>query len=232
LAKDKLIYGSAFLRRLLCLSHKITRIGVIADTHIHRFKDVPPSLLKVLKTFDLIIHLGDFVSPDLVEYFKSFNNFYGIAGNHDPHAIKAMLPRTDVIEVNGKRLGLLHGYWFPLFCQHRSIARFKNERVNAILYGHTHIIRNEVADNILFFNPGSASALWPAPWKTYGVLNVGEYIDGEIVTLAGKGPAGFSRYTDAIINRNEVLRWVCGSPRFPDHDDDSGSNRVPNFGER
>ena len=126
---------------------KVIRIGVLADTHVHDLKEISPTLLDNLKTMDLVIHLGDFVSMDLVDYFKSFNNFYGVAGNHDPHTIKAILRRSDVIEVNGKRLGLLHGYWFPFFCDHRSRARFKKEHVDAILYGHTHVIRNEVEDN-------------------------------------------------------------------------------------
>jgi putative phosphoesterase len=196
---------------------RVTRIGIISDTHIHHLKDVPSSLLDSLKGFDLIIHLGDFVSLDLVDYFRGFNNFYGIAGNHDPRTIKAILRRSDVIEVNGKRLGLLHGYWFPLFCEHRSLARFKNEKVDAILYGHTHVIRNEMVNNILFFNPGSACALWPAPWKTYGILNVGETITGEIVSFAKNDKGGFSKYTDSIVSRDTILRWVCGSPRLPDY---------------
>ncbi len=198
------------------------RIGVLSDTHIHHMDDFPPSLMDTLKRFDMVIHLGDFVCPELVEYFRSLNNFYGIAGNHDPRCVKAILPRADVIEVNGKRLGLLHGYWFPLFTQHRSIARFRKEKVDAILYGHTHVIRNEIAQNIRFFNPGSAFALWPAPWKTYGILSVGETIKGEIVSIAGKGPVGFARLTDAIVDRNTVLKWVCGTPRAPDYGGDSG----------
>ena len=196
---------------------KVTRIGVLSDTHVHDLKEISSILFDNLKTMDLIIHLGDFVTMDLVDYFKSSNNFYGIAGNHDPHSIKAILPRSDVIEINGKRLGLLHGYWFPLFCGHRSEARFKREKVDAILYGHTHVIRNEIENNILWFNPGSASALWPAPWITYGVLNIGESITGEIISIAGKGKAGFAKLTDAFISRNTIIKKVCGSPRLPDY---------------
>jgi uncharacterized protein len=198
------------------LSQKAVKIGVLSDTHFHHFKDVPAALLESLKIFDLVIHLGDFVSRELVEYLKSFNNFYGIAGNHDPQSIKKILPKTDVIEVNGKRLGLLHGYWFPFFCQDRSLARFRKDKVDAILYGHTHVIRNEKADNILFFNPGSASALWPAPWRTYGVLSVGETVTGEIVAFPGDAMRSFSKLTDSIVKRDQVLKWICGSQRNPD----------------
>jgi uncharacterized protein len=199
------------------LSNKAKRIGVLSDTHCHDLIEAPAALLEGLKAFDLIIHLGDFVNLELVEYLKSLNNFCGIAGNHDPHIIKSILPSEDVIEVNGKRLGLIHGYWFPFFCQDRSLSRFKKDKVDAILYGHTHIIRNETVNNILFFNPGSASALWPAPWKTFGILNVGESITGEIVSVNGKGPAGFAKLPDSMIDRSTVVKWICGDERVPDH---------------
>jgi uncharacterized protein len=199
------------------LSNKVTRIGVLADTHIHNLKEIPAALLESLKSVDLIIHLGDFVSLELVDYFKSLNNFHGIAGNHDTHAVKAVLRRSDVIELNGKRLGLLHGYWLPLFCGHRSRALFKKEKVDAILYGHTHVIRNEIEDNILWFNPGSASAMWPAPWKTFGILNVGQSISGEIVSFAKNDTGGVSKYADSVVSRDKVMKWVCGVPRSPDY---------------
>ncbi len=206
------------------MTKKATTIAVLSDTHFHHFNEVPSSLLESLKAFDMVIHLGDFVNEELVEYFRTFNNFYGIAGNHDPQSVKKILPKTDVIEINGKRLGLLHGYWFPFFCQQRSLAKFKNDKVDAILYGHTHVIRNEMVDDILFFNPGSASALWPAPWKTYGVLNVGESVTGEIISIPGEAMRGFSKLTDAIIKRNQVLRWICGADRNPD--DFSGMKKL------
>jgi uncharacterized protein len=210
------------------LSKKVTKIGVISDTHFHHFKEVPGALLEYLKTFDLVIHLGDFVNKDLVDYFRGFNNFYGIAGNHDPQSVKKILPMADVIEVNGKRLGLLHGYWSPFFGQNRSLARFRKDKVDAILYGHTHVIRNEIADGILFFNPGSASSIWPAPWRTYGVLNVGESITGEIISFPGEAMRSFSKFTDIIVKRNRVLKWICGTERQPNYSVESVNkfNRV------
>jgi uncharacterized protein len=215
---DKLLLVNwSFCIRSMVLGQNNVRIAVLSDTHVHSMKEIPASFLEMFKSFDMVIHLGDFVSPELVEYFRGFNNFYGIAGNHDPRAVKALLPSRDVIEVKGKRLGLLHGYWSPFCAQQRSLIRFRKERVDAILYGHTHVIRNEKVGNILFFNPGSALALWPAPWKTIGVLNIGENIKGEIVSLAGKGPVGFSRFTDAIVDRNTVIKWICGAPRAPDY---------------
>jgi hypothetical protein len=88
--------------------------------------------------------------------------------------------------------------------------------VDAIVYGHTHVIRNERMRGVLWFNPGSASALWPAPWKTYGILNIGESISGQIVSVAEKECSGFAKYAESIVRRDAVIKWVCGEPRFPD----------------
>ena len=162
-----------------------------------------------IKDADFIIHLGDFTSPDLLDYFKTFNNFYGIAGNHDPHCIKSILPKATVIEINKKRLGLLHGYWFPFICDSRSLRRFKNENVDAIIFGHTHVVRNDDSSGMLFFNPGSASALWPAPEKTYGVLEIGETIQRKI-NLLGTKRKDNKRKTSG----ERVIELVCGKNRL------------------
>jgi putative phosphoesterase len=199
------------------LPGKVTRIGVISDTHHHHLEELPPALKEMLASVDLILHMGDFVCMELLEELRRKNNFHGIAGNHDPHSIKAILPRTDLIEVNGKRLGLLHGYWFPFFCEHRSLARFAREKVDAIIYGHTHVIRNEVSHNILFFNPGTASAMWPAPWKTFGILTVGDKIKGEIVELARKQKGSLEKVFDRFITRDKIVELSCGSMRNPDY---------------
>jgi putative phosphoesterase len=189
---------------------------VISDTHMHRLEDFSSALKEMLNQVDLILHMGDFVCMDLVDSLRKMNNFHGIAGNHDPHSIKALFPKTDLIEVNGKRLGLLHGYWFPFFCQDRSLARFRKEKVDAIIYGHTHVIRNEVAHDILFFNPGTASAMWPAPWKTFGILNVGENIEGEIVAVQNKEKGKLEQIIDKVVTRDTIMKLACG-PRRPDY---------------
>ena len=60
------------------------------------------------------------------------------------------------------------------------LKRFRNERVNAVLYGHTHIAKNHFLKDILFFNPGSAVGRFPSAGKSYGLLTVTESIRSEI----------------------------------------------------
>ena len=199
------------------MSKKLTQIAVLSDTHIHSLAELPAGLIEVLQKADAIFHLGDFVRMELIEYLKSLNsNFYGVYGNHDPQYIKRMMPRAEMVEVNGKRMGLFHGYWFPFFTKERIKAIFRKDKVDAIIYGHTHVIRNEIIDDILFFNPGSATAQWPAPWKTYGLLKIDEQIKGQVVSFAEKDRIGISKYVDAVTSRESVIRLACGAQRNPD----------------
>ncbi len=142
---------------------KVTRIGVVSDTHYHRFNDAPLSLLNRLKCYDLVLHLGDFVSPEVVEYFRGCNNFYGVAGNHDPQTVKKVLP-DGRYRGNGKKAGTFTRVLAPAFLLSPALARFSKDKVDAIVYGHTHIKRNERKDDIRGLIRECLRQI-SAPWK-------------------------------------------------------------------
>jgi putative phosphoesterase len=164
---------------------KAVQIAVLADTHLTHVNQLPPRLLDEVRQADIVIHLGDFISPRLMEQLRRVSReFYGIPGNHDPWVIKNALPREQVIDVNGKRIGLVHGCLFPIASRQVMRRRFGTDRLDALLYGHTHVARNEVIDGILYFNPGSITGKFPAPWKSYGVLTVDDRITGRIAHVS------------------------------------------------
>lgn len=159
----------------------MVKIAIISDTHVSSIEELPPSLLPRLHESDMVVHLGDYTGRKLVYDLKNLGNFYGVYGNMDSASIRETLPPTRIIEVNGKRLGLIHGQGAPWGIDKRIKARF--EQVDAILYGHTHFPRKDSHDGILFFNPGSATGKFPATRKTYGILSIDETIQGEIQTI-------------------------------------------------
>jgi putative phosphoesterase len=168
------------------------KICVISDTHAHHIKDLPPALISIMKKVDVIVHLGDYDTIELVDELKKLGNFWGVTGNHDFAKIRAVLPRTDILEVKGKRLGLVHGHGssLPLGLKHGLKARFNGEKIDAILYGHTHITRNRMMNDILYFNPGSASGRFPAYHKSYGILTVDGTIKAEIFPIISQHNPG------------------------------------------
>jgi putative phosphoesterase len=156
-------------------------IGVLSDTHASGIEQLPEKLVESLREVDLIIHLGDFTGKGLLSDLRGLGDFRGVSGNMDSPAVRAVLPEDDVVEVSGKRLGLIHGWGAPGGMNKRIRDRFQG--VDAVLYGHTHIAKNEVVNGILFFNPGSAGGKFPALKKTYGIITVEETLRGEIITV-------------------------------------------------
>ena len=91
----------------------------------------------------------------------------------DPMEVQEQLPEMNVLDLNGKKIGLIHGWGPPSGMRERINGQFKE--VDAILYGHTHTPDNELIESVLFFNPGSASGKYPAMRKTYGILSLEEW---------------------------------------------------------
>lgn len=188
------------------------KIGVIADTHVNHISDLPTSLINTLSRMDMIIHLGDFHTESLVNDLKEITDFHGVAGNHDAHI--PGLPEKEVVNVNGKKIGIVHGHGcvFPFGFKWGLLSQFE-QQVDAILYGHTHSARNTMDDNILFFNPGSVIGRFPAMHRSYGILTVDEDITSEIITLEEKK----YYYLHRCINlASKAVSYCCGLNKSPD----------------
>jgi len=154
----------------------------------------------------MVVHLGDFNSEDLVNDLKEITNFRGVAGNHDSHI--PGLPEKDLVEVNEKRIGIIHGHGcvFPFGFKWGLLTQFDGN-MDAILYGHTHSPRNTIEEGILFFNPGSVCGRFPAMRRSYGVVTVAEEITGELITLETKRYYYLHRYINLA---SKAISYCCG----------------------
>ena len=158
-------------------------VVVIADTHVNHLEELPPQLLAALTQADLIIHLGDYTSRELLDELRKLGNFYGIAGNHDDPLVHQELKLVEVLEVGGKRLGLIHGMILPFGSLKRMKAWFRRDGLDAILYGHTHLGTSRLVDGVFFFNPGSVAGKFPAYNGSFGFLTLDGTVSGEIIPL-------------------------------------------------
>jgi putative phosphoesterase len=186
------------------------KICVLSDTHAHHISDLPPALISIMKKADMVIHLGDYDTVELVRELKKLGNFFGVTGNHDFGKIRAILPKTDIVEVHGKRLGLVHGHGssLPAGLRYGLRNRFKGEKIDAILYGHTHVTRNRTVNDILYFNPGSACGKFPAYRRSYGVLTVDGTIKAEIFPIISP-----QQNSGIQLNRSHVIAHHLAAPR-------------------
>lgn len=160
----------------------LKRICVLGDTHVKNWQDIPAVLKREFLTSDYILHLGDFVSLEVLEEFRKLNKFRGVSGNHDGRRLRHFLPRQDIIELEGYRLGVLHGHgcFWPWGLRPGLRKRFEGEKLDAILYGHTHRVNNKVNDGTLFFNPGSAAGRFPSSGQSYGIITLNGSISAEL----------------------------------------------------
>jgi len=86
---------------------KATRVGVVSDTHCPEFLErLPSSIAELLADVDLILHAGDVGSTDTLAELGRIAPVEAIRGDHD-HGLD--LPPRRIVEVAGKRIGLLHG---------------------------------------------------------------------------------------------------------------------------
>ena len=157
------------------------KIGVLSDTHLNQitrgFVDIYNAHLS---DADMIIHAGDIVSTNIIDFLEK-NVFHGVQGNMDPFEIKALLPEKKIVEVGGRRLGVIHGWGSASGLEDRILPLFPN--VDVIIYGHSHIISNHVKNNVLFFNPGTATGYSAAGINSIGILEVSETIHGRIIPI-------------------------------------------------
>ena len=135
------------------------RIGVITDTHenVDTIKWAVRSINN--NNVDLLIHLGDIISPIMYNYFKNLNcdSIY-LYGNNDgekdwlKEKFKNIYEPPYILEKYKKKFYLTHKdqKWEKII---------NRENPDFIFYGHTHEFNLEKKNNTVIFNPGEACGL-------------------------------------------------------------------------
>jgi putative phosphoesterase len=149
------------------------RIGIISDTH----GLLRPEALAALRGSDYIIHAGDVGDAAILSELAEIAPVTAIRGNVDHGAWSRKLPTTDVLEVQGISIYVLH---------HLAELDLKPEAAGfaAVIYGHSHVPKQELKNGVLYFNPGSAGPRRFRLPVTIGRLRVKEgKVSGEIIEI-------------------------------------------------
>lgn len=130
-------------------------IGVISDTHIpERAIKIPEIVFELFKDVDMILHAGDVVSPDVLKELEELAPTICVQGNMDSyHGLN--LPRSEVITVEGHKIGLNHGHIIPRGDTQQLKYIALELGVDILITGHTHWAFIKKYDNIILLNPGS-----------------------------------------------------------------------------
>ena len=151
------------------------RIAVLADTHADKLEYLPKKVVDALSTVDLIVHAGDFTNIRLLTDLKQLKEVKAVHGNMDSRQLKSVLPTKEIVETNDKRIGITHGSGAPWGIEERVRKVFESDRIDIIVYGHSHRSQNKVSNGILFFNPGKAA-------DSFGIITINGEAKGEIIS--------------------------------------------------
>lgn len=150
------------------------KIGVISDTH----GLLRPEALAALRGCNPILHAGDIGSAGLLRELGEVARVIAVRGNNDKDRWAKPLRETEVVDVQGLLLYLLHD--LHTLNLDPAAAGFR-----AVISGHSHRAKIEEKEGVLYFNPGSAG---PRRFKlpvSVGTLTLhAGKLDGEIIELS------------------------------------------------
>jgi putative phosphoesterase len=160
------------------------KIGVISDTHFQDLASGIASLQRlaecVFPGVDVILHAGDVVNPDVLLAFSD-RIVHVVRGNMDP-AVPG-IPSRKIIEIGGFRIGLIHGWGPAATLEERVLREFRDDRIDCLVFGHSHFPLCRRHAGILLFNPGSPTDRRQAPFHSVGILELGDSIEARIIRL-------------------------------------------------
>ena len=162
----------------------IHHIGVISDTHIPQFKQLPEAVSTHFAEVELIIHAGDLSRLSVIDELETIAPVVAVQGNVEEDEVIHTLPIKREIMVGHCRIGIVH----ILGDSHNRVKVARQEFPNArcVVFGHSHIPWNEERKGLLLFNPGSATDRRRQPRCSIGLLHVDDLtqsVKGEIIWL-------------------------------------------------
>lgn len=149
------------------------KLGIISDTHIDKYPDRILGIVdKHLKDVDMIIHAGDYKTARVVELLKKYKPFAGVYGNVDKREVRDMLNEKEILDLAGYRIGIFHGHGENKTTLERALDKFKDDRVDIIIFGHSHQPLIKTAGKLLVLNPGSFTSRRKERWHSYIILEL------------------------------------------------------------
>jgi putative phosphoesterase len=119
-------------------------VALVSDTH----GLLRPEALRALRGVEAILHMGDVGDPDVLVGLSAVAPVTAVRGNVDHGAWARALPLTATVDAFGASLFLLH-----------NLAELDLDPAAAgiaiVLYGHTHVPKDEEKGGVRYVNPGS-----------------------------------------------------------------------------
>ena len=147
-------------------------VGVISDTH----GLLRPQAIQALRGSEHIVHAGDVGARQILEELKAIAPVTAIRGNIDKQA-GVRLPETELVELGGVSIYVLHDLT-------KLDLKPEAAGIKVVIFGHSHVPRQQTRDGVLYFNPGSAGPRrFNLPITVGKLLIARGEVSGEIVQI-------------------------------------------------
>jgi uncharacterized protein len=152
----------------------MVKLGVLSDTHLDRPADNFKSVIESLfADVDMVIHAGDMTGIAVYEYLSKWD-LRAVRGNMDSEELRAILPEKRVEEIEGRKIGIIHGYGSPFGLEAFVCNQFQD--VDIVVFGHSHIPLHVKRGKTVIFNPGSLRR----PYNPPGTVGIIELTNGDV----------------------------------------------------
>jgi uncharacterized protein len=121
------------------------RVGIISDTH----GLLRPEAVHCLAGVDHIIHGGDIGRPDVLAGLRRIAPVTAIRGNVDDGDWAKEYAETATVRLADRSFYILHD-------RHALSIDPAALGIDVVISGHSHRVRTETIDGVLYLNPGSA----------------------------------------------------------------------------
>jgi uncharacterized protein len=146
---------------------------VISDTH----GLLRPEAVEALRGSGHIIHAGDVGAAEILDQLAAIAPVTAIRGNVDKGAWARRLAETELIEARGISIYVLHD--LAQLDLKPEAAGFK-----VVVYGHSHVAKQERRNGVLYFNPGSAGPRrFRLPLSVGRLIVKADSVRGEIIPI-------------------------------------------------
>lgn len=147
-------------------------IAVIADTHLPKGRRrLPERCLEILTGVEAVVHAGDLTSVAVLDELAGLcPTVHAVHGNVDEAGLHKSLPAELELDLNGRRLAVVHDAGPAKGRLARMRSRFP--AADAVVFGHSHLpLHEQDEDGFQIFNPGSPTERRRAPRCSMGLLS-------------------------------------------------------------
>ncbi|WP_455538071.1 metallophosphoesterase family protein [Terrisporobacter sp.] len=156
------------------------KIGIISDTH-GDMKSIEKAI-PYLEKCNLIIHAGDYIDDAEYIHYATDVEVKCVKGNCDSYNSDGNYELT--FSVENRKFFLCHGHYHNVKIDVNSLYKFaKDNDIDVVVFGHTHVPTYKVIDNIIFINPGSLSYPREKSDKSFGILTIEDKIFYEEIKI-------------------------------------------------